>query len=87
VAIFRYSFSSGLVRGMFFDDQRGMQCLLSKWCSRASIRQRAGRAGRVREGTVIQFMTQAFHDRLGEFDEAPILKSQHQFSNVSNQVT
>ena len=87
MAIFRCSFSSGLVRGMFFDDQRGMQCLLSKWCSRASIRQRAGRAGRVREGTVIHLMTEAFHDRLEEFDEEPILKSQHQVSTVSIKVT
>ena len=66
---------TGLVRGMFFDDQRRMSCLLSKWCSRASLRQRAGRAGRVKEGTVIHLMTEAFHDRLGEFDEAEILRT------------
>jgi ATP-dependent RNA helicase DHX36 len=65
---------SGLLRGCFYDDHRKMQCLLSKWCSQASLKQRAGRAGRVREGTVIHLMTQTFHDRLNPFDEAEILR-------------
>jgi HrpA-like RNA helicase len=66
---------SGLVRGIFYDSHRQIQCLLCKWCSRASVTQRAGRTGRLKDGICIHLMTAAFHDRLSPFDEPEILRT------------
>ena len=67
---------SCLVRGLFYDEQRKIQCLRSKWCSRASVKQRAGRAGRVKEGVIIHLIPSGFHERgLSDFDEAEISRT------------
>ncbi len=62
-------------RDVVHDDRRGMPSLLCTWCSQASVKQRAGRAGRVAPGTVLHMYTKSFHDRcMRAFDEAEILR-------------
>ena len=52
----------GIYRRLQYDSRRHISCLVRSWCSRASCEQRAGRAGRVFEGTVVHLFTRRFHD-------------------------
>jgi HrpA-like RNA helicase len=71
----KYIIDSGLHRDIVFDDRRGMPSLLCNWCAQASVKQRAGRAGRVAPGTVLHLFTRQFHDQfMSPFDTAEILR-------------
>jgi HrpA-like RNA helicase len=71
----RYIIDTGLHRDIVFDDRRGMPSLLCSWCAQASVKQRAGRAGRVAPGTVLHLFTRQFHDQfMSPFDTAEILR-------------
>lgn len=71
----KYIIDTGLHRDIVFDDRRGMPSLLCTWCAQASVKQRAGRAGRVAPGTVLHLFTRLFHDRfMPPFDTAEILR-------------
>ena len=71
----RYIIDTGMHRDVVYDDRRGMPSLLCTWCSQASVKQRAGRAGRVAPGTVLHMYTKTFHDKcMRPFDEAEILR-------------
>ena len=52
----------GIYRQLQYDSRRHISCLIKRWCSRASCKQRAGRAGRVFVGTVVHLFTRQFHD-------------------------
>ena len=44
-------------------------------CAQASAKQRAGRAGRVKPGTIFYTFTRAFHEKcMAAFDEAEIMR-------------
>eukprot|EP00741_Cyanophora_paradoxa_P018355 tig00000204_g17723.t1 len=70
-----YVVDFGLHRQIVLDKARGVQGLSLSWCSRASCKQRAGRAGRLFPGTVIRLMSKDFHDRaLPDFEKAEMLR-------------
>ncbi len=63
---------SGKVRQMRMSPASGLDNLELGHISIASAKQRAGRAGRVREGRAIRLWTRAFEHRMDEFDEPEI---------------
>lgn len=65
---------SGKVRQMRLSPASGLDNLELAHISQASAKQRAGRAGRVREGRAIRLWTQAFEHRMAEFDEPEIAR-------------
>ncbi|KAJ8599356.1 hypothetical protein CTAYLR_005368 [Chrysophaeum taylorii] len=56
---------AGRVKEVQHRDTAGIACstLAVAWCSRASARQRAGRAGRVRPGVCVRLYSRAFYDK------------------------
>jgi HrpA-like RNA helicase len=50
----------------YYDEKTRFQRLELRWASKASITQRAGRVGRVSDGTVIRLIPRSFLERLGE---------------------
>ena len=52
---------SCLRRGVFVDERTEKPALLTRWISQASVKQRAGRTGRVAPGTVIHLVTRDFY--------------------------
>lgn len=52
-----------LRRGLRYDTRRQMSMLDLDWCSHASCKQRAGRAGRVFPGVAIHLVPKKFHDK------------------------
>ncbi|KAF4685356.1 ATP-dependent RNA helicase tdrd9 [Perkinsus olseni] len=65
---------TGLRRENIFDHERQVYKLTHTWCSKASVRQRAGRTGRVCAGTAIRLFTKEFHDEyMDEYDRPEIL--------------
>ncbi len=54
------------VKEMTYDNGRRMPRLQETWASRASITQRAGRAGRVKEGTAIHLIPELYQSQLQE---------------------
>ncbi len=48
----------GFVKQSYFDSSNGIDCLLTCPISQAAATQRAGRAGRVREGKCFRLMTE-----------------------------
>ncbi len=52
---------SGRVKEMIYDHGRRMPRLQETWASRASMIQRAGRAGRVKEGTTIHLIPELYY--------------------------
>jgi ATP-dependent RNA helicase DHX36 len=54
----------GRVKESGYDPQSRMACLVEGWASRDSIRQRRGRAGRVRPGVAFHLLTSASHAKL-----------------------
>ena len=66
---------AGLFRGIFYDDKLKMPGLRAGWCSQASVRQRAGRTGRVAPGRVVCLYTRRFHDEcMPAHDEAELMR-------------
>ncbi len=65
---------SGKVRQMRMSEASGLDNLETVHVSMASAKQRAGRAGRVREGRAIRLWTTAFEHRLDAFDEPEIVR-------------
>ena len=64
----------GIYRRLKYDSKRHISCLVRNWSSRASCKQRAGRAGRVFVGTAVHLFTRRFHDQvLREYDPPEIL--------------
>ncbi|EER17508.1 ATP-dependent RNA helicase, putative, partial [Perkinsus marinus ATCC 50983] len=65
---------TGLRRENVFDHERQVYKLTHTWCSKASVRQRAGRTGRVCAGTAVRLFTKEFHDQyMDEYDRPEIL--------------
>jgi HrpA-like RNA helicase len=52
----------------YYDEKTRFQRLELRWASKASITQRAGRVGRVSDGTVIRLIPRSFLERLGEYE-------------------
>ena len=64
----------GIYRQLEYDSKRHISRLVKKWSSHASCAQRAGRAGRVFEGTAVHLFTQQFYEVvLPEFDPPEML--------------
>ena len=65
----------GLQREMVFDSKQRLSRLATAWCSRASAKQRTGRAGRTAPGVAVHLVSRRFfHERMEEFDTPEILK-------------
>ncbi|CAK0821019.1 unnamed protein product, partial [Prorocentrum cordatum] len=66
----------GVYKTTFSDPrQPSMVQLTSSWCSRASLKQRQGRAGRTRPGWCLQLFTKAFSEHMPDFEEPEILRT------------
>ena len=63
---------SGKHKEMSYDTERGVAMLKETWVSKASARQRRGRAGRVCPGVCLKLYTKSKHDSLEEFQEPEI---------------
>ena len=66
---------AGRVRETQYDPVSRMSSLVTAWCSRASSRQRRGRAGRVREGYCFHLYSSARESRLADFTTPEILRT------------
>ena len=66
---------SGRVRETQYDPVSRMSSLVTAWCSRASSRQRRGRAGRVREGYCFHLYSSARESSLADFTTPEILRT------------
>jgi len=66
---------SGRVRETQYDPASRMSSLVTAWCSRASSRQRRGRAGRVREGYCFHLYSSAREAKLADFTTPEILRT------------
>jgi ATP-dependent RNA helicase DHX36 len=66
---------SGRVRETQYDPSSRMSSLVTAWCSRASSRQRRGRAGRVREGYCFHLYSSARESKLADFTTPEILRT------------
>ena len=62
-----YVIDAGKCKENGYDPNTRMQLLLERWVSRASAKQRRGRAGRVRPGRCFRMYTRQMHDDV--FDE------------------
>lgn len=58
-----------------YDPANRMPLLLEQFASKASLKQRRGRAGRVREGTCFKLISQATYQKLQEHSEPEIRRS------------
>ena len=65
----------GRVRETQYDPASRMSSLVTAWCSRASSRQRRGRAGRVREGYCFHLYSSAQEAKLADFTTPEILRT------------
>jgi len=61
-----YVVDCGKSKEKSYDALNDMACLLPAWISKASARQRRGRAGRVRPGVCVRLYTRAQHARMAE---------------------
>ncbi len=66
---------TGWCRRQNFDAQTGLEKLEMQRISRASAKQRAGRAGRLRPGRAIRFWSKAEHEQLAENEEPEIIRT------------
>ena len=64
-----------LRRGLRHDSKRQMSILDLDWCSHASCKQRAGRAGRVFPGVAIHLVPKRFHDKEFPPYDAPEMRT------------
>eukprot|EP00760_Papus_ankaliazontas_P023504 PhM_4_TR205/c0_g1_i1/m.95642/K18408/TDRD9; ATP-dependent RNA helicase TDRD9 len=67
----------GMARRMAYDRARGMRALSCVWCSRSAAIQRAGRAGRVSDGTVMRLYPRKLFDTMREFDPSELYPLEH----------
>jgi hypothetical protein len=58
----------GTARRMTYNQEKGLRGLSLGWCSKSSVTQRAGRAGRVRPGVAIRLYTRNIYTAMPEFD-------------------
>ena len=58
----RYVLDAGRVKEARFDAFNSMPCLVETWVSRASAKQRRGRAGRTGPGICFHLYEKTFHD-------------------------
>ncbi|CAE7283372.1 unnamed protein product [Symbiodinium sp. CCMP2456] len=58
----------GLIKQMVYDPRLRVSYLALRWTSQASAHQRAGRAGRTREGVVVRLYPRSFHEGMVAFD-------------------
>ncbi|MBB6523096.1 ATP-dependent helicase HrpB [Pseudoteredinibacter isoporae] len=65
----------GLKRRSAFDPNTGMNRLLTERCSKASSKQRAGRAGRVQDGYCLRLWSQTEQESLADHGQAEILRA------------
>jgi HrpA-like RNA helicase len=68
-----YVIDAGKHKHKTYDASANVACLLPAWISRASARQRAGRAGRVRAGVCLHLYPKFLHDEVLEDFESPEL--------------
>ncbi len=66
---------TGWCRRQNFDAQTGLEKLEMQRISKASAKQRAGRAGRLRPGRAIRFWSKAEHEQLAENEEPEIVRT------------
>ena len=59
-----YVVDLGRVKENAYNPDTHMQCLVESWCSRASARQRRGRAGRVQAGVCFRLYSRFVHDHI-----------------------
>jgi len=69
-----YVVDSGKVREKTYDAYTGCSSLTSVWVSKASSRQRAGRAGRVRPGIAYHLFSSKRHTAMAEFAVPELLR-------------
>ena len=67
-----YVICLGQCKSIRYDSVNHKNMLLNTWISKASATQRAGRTGRVRNGTVYRLYTEDLYDKLQDHDEAEI---------------
>ncbi|GAA6152933.1 ATP-dependent helicase HrpB [Pseudoteredinibacter isoporae] len=65
----------GLKRSSAFDPNTGMNRLLTERCSKASSKQRAGRAGRLQEGYCLRLWHESEQEGFAEHGQAEILRA------------
>lgn len=57
----KYVIDFMLTKELFYDPQTKSESLVLSWVSKASSKQRAGRAGRVQDGVVFRLCTETFY--------------------------
>jgi len=71
----RYVIDCGKAKEKTYDVSKKIACLKPVWVSRASARQRRGRAGRVQPGVCFHLYTRHHYDRMAEFQLPEILRT------------
>jgi ATP-dependent RNA helicase DHX29 len=69
-----YVLDCGRVREMYRDKRTGTRKLVATWCSRASAKQRAGRAGRVQAGVCLKLFSSGTEKRVMKPTSEPELR-------------
>ena len=70
-----YVIDTGRVKEKTYDESTGVGALTSVWVSKASARQRRGRAGRVRAGTCFHLFSQRRRAGLDEYQTPELLRT------------
>ncbi len=70
-----YVVDCGKSKEKSYDALNDMACLLPAWISKASARQRRGRAGRVRPGVCVRLYTRAVHSRMADHAVPEMLRT------------
>ena len=70
-----YVIDTGRVKEKTYDESTGVGALTSVWVSKASARQRRGRAGRVRPGTCFHLFSQRRRAGLDEYQTPELLRT------------
>jgi ATP-dependent RNA helicase DHX36 len=70
-----YVVDCGKSKEKSYDALNDMACLLPAWISKASARQRRGRAGRVRPGVCVRLYTRAAHARMADHAVPEMLRA------------
>jgi ATP-dependent RNA helicase DHX36 len=70
-----YVIDSGRFKEKTYDAATNVACLRPEWVSKASARQRRGRAGRVQEGVCYHLFSSQAHSNFKEFQEPEMLRA------------